>query len=52
MTALAKAAALRARKAALGQRPIAVLTAYDYPTALILEGCRRLDDKPAPSAPR
>lgn len=34
MTALQKAAAIQARK---GQRPIAMLTAYDYPTARLLD---------------
>lgn len=36
MTALEKAEALRARK---GGRPIAALTAYDYPTARLLDEC-------------
>lgn len=36
MTALQKAAALRSRK---GGRPIAALTAYDYPTARLLDEC-------------
>ena len=34
MTALQKAESIRARK---GERPIAVLTAYDYPTARLLD---------------
>ena len=36
VTALQKAEALRARK---GERPIAALTAYDYPTARLLDEC-------------
>lgn len=36
MTALEKAESLRARK---GGRPIAALTAYDYPTARLLDEC-------------
>ena len=36
MTALQKAESLRARK---GGRPIAALTAYDYPTARLLDEC-------------
>lgn len=36
MTAAEKAAALRVRK---GQRPIAALTAYDYPSARLLDEC-------------